>query len=79
MRTIDPRDMGVLEWTAAQALDLEQFGSIPQLHNATAWRDWALAVIGLASIGGVVLPDPYDFPDWRSWAIRFNEIMDSWS
>lgn len=79
LRTIDPRDMNAMEWTAATTLNLERFGSVPQLFRDDAWRDWVVAVIGLTTISGVVLPDPYDFPDWTSWALRFNEIMDSWS
>ncbi len=29
VRTIDPRGMDVMQWTAAVTLDLEQFGSVP--------------------------------------------------
>lgn len=76
---IDPRDMTVQEWTAAVTLDLEQFGSVPQLLDATRWHDWAATVVGTSAISGVVLPDPYSFVDWSDWAMRFNEIMDGWA
>lgn len=76
---IDPRDMTVQDWTAAVTLDLEQFGSVPQLWDETRWRDWATAVIGMSAISGVVLPDPSGFLHWSEWAARFNEIMDGWS
>lgn len=76
---IDSREMTVREWTAALTLDLEQFGSVPQLLDANRWQDWAATVVGMSAISGVVLPDPYSFTAWSEWATRFNEIMDGWS
>lgn len=75
---IDPRVMTAQEWTAAVTLDLEQFGSVPQLLDVNQWHAWAATVVGMSAISGVVLPDPYDFTDWNEWATRFNEIMDGW-
>ena len=79
LQAIDPRDMGVREWTDAMALGLEQYGSVPQLIDPSRWHEWAAAVVGMSPISGVALPTPYDFVDWREWAMRFNEIMESWS
>lgn len=79
VRTIDPREMTAEQWTAAVTLDLEQFGSMPQLLDSNRWQDWAATVVGTSAISGVVLPDPYSFPTWSDWAMRFNEIMDSWN
>lgn len=76
---IDPREMTVEQWTAAMTLDLEQFGSVPQLLDRNRWQDWAATVVGMSAISGVVLPDPYSFREWSEWASRFNEIMDGWS
>lgn len=71
--------MTVQQWTAAVTLDLEQFGSIPQLLDPKRWQEWAAVVIGLPAISGVVLPDPYSFVDWSEWATQFNDIMMGWS
>lgn len=76
---IDPRYMTVQDWTAAVAIDLEEFGSVPQLLNPAAWQDWAATVVGMSAISGVVLPNPYDFASWGDWATRFNDIMTGWS
>lgn len=75
---IDPREHTAQSWTAAVTLDLEQFGSVPQLLDGAGWQDWAATIIGMSAISGVVLPDPYGFTDWSEWAMRFNEIMGGW-
>lgn len=77
-RTIGTENLNVLEWTAAAALDLEKFGNIPTLLHPSNWREWGAAVAGLASISGVVLPDPYAFDDWSVWANNFNAVLDGW-
>lgn len=76
IRTIDQRDMGVQEWTAASTLGLQTFGPIPVLLDDNQWQSWGAAVLGLASLSGVVLPDPYTFDDWREWANNFNAVLD---
>jgi len=76
---IDPRQTTVDAWTAAVTLDLEQFGSVPQLLHRDRWQEWAAAVVGMSAISGVVLPNPYDFAAWDEWATRFNDIMAGWS
>lgn len=76
---IDPRDMTAQGWTAAVTLDLEQFGSVPQLLDPARWHDWAAAVVGMSAISGVVLPDPYGFVEWTDWAMAYNDVMQSWA
>jgi hypothetical protein len=75
-RTIGTDGLNVQEWTAATAMDLETFGNIPTLLNPSNWREWAFAVIGLASLSGIVLPNPNSFDEWRDWANNFNAVLE---
>lgn len=74
---VEPRFMGVIEWTDLNGLWLNQFGSIPRLDNPAKWQDWGANLLNLPSIHGIALPDPYQFDDWRRWADRVNEALTS--
>lgn len=76
IRTISTDGLDVFSWTCASALNLEKFGNIPTLLDTRNWREWAVAVIGLASLSGIVLPNPYSFDDWQDWANNFNAVLD---
>ena len=74
---LDPRGMTPMEWTNAYHIDLERFGFIPALQSNDRWQDWGSALSLLASLSGIILPNPYEFSDWQEWAQRFNEILGS--
>lgn len=69
--------MTPIEWTSAYHIDLEKFGAIPALLSNAAWQEWGAAIALLASLSGIIVPNPYDFADWQEWADRFNEILGS--
>ncbi len=69
----------VQDWTDAMALDLWSLGAIPRLDNAQDWRAWGANLLNLPSIHGILLPNPYQFDDWRRWAERVVEAFDSTS
>lgn len=73
---IDPEGMNAQEWTDAMALELARFGSVPKLDRVELWRDWAIAVQQFTEIAVTAPPDPYQFSDWKDWAMRFNEVYE---
>lgn len=75
MRVIGTEGMDVQYWTAATGFNLEKFGATPILTDPQKWQDWGAAVLLLASLSGVVLPNPYEFENWQVWAQRFNEVL----
>ena len=77
MFTVDPIGMDPMGWTAASNIDLERFGFIPVLQSNEKWQDWGAEVSRLASISGIVIPNPYEFSDWQEWARRLNEVLGS--
>lgn len=59
------------------ALDLWKFGPIPRIYRDDEWREWGAALLALPTLHGILLPDPYQFSDWRRWAERVNEAFSS--
>ena len=74
---IDPRGMTPMEWTQAYSIDLERFGSVPNLQSNEGWQGWGSALSLLASLSGIILPNPYEYSDWQEWAQRLNETLGS--
>lgn len=73
--TVNPIGMTAKEWTAASHINLERFGAIPALQRNEDWQNWGAAISLLSSLGGMVIPNPYEFTDFQTWAERFNESI----
>lgn len=73
---IDPRGMDLRLWADAVIFDLEKFGPLGQLMDESEWKDWAAGIIGVNGISQLNPPSPYQFDDWREWAIRFYQMFD---
>lgn len=73
---LDPRGMGVIQWTDFLNLDIGVHGIVPRLDDATQWREWAAAVNLLPGISRQLPPNPYDFDNWIDWAFRFNDTVE---
>jgi hypothetical protein len=67
---IDPRGMYWQDWASSVILavgDAWSFGSPPA---EDAWQDWAIGLVRASPFTQRALPDPYQFTDWREWAMR---------
>jgi len=70
---IDPTSMTVIEWTDAMAFLLD---SPPQkLMREDEWQEWA-EDLDVGGEDGLNLPNPWQFTDWREWAMRFNSVSE---
>lgn len=70
INTIDPSYMSVREWTDFMVPNLEQYGNLGRLSRDDEWRAWGAQLLNLPGISGSIVPDPYQFDDWRTWAQR---------
>ena len=68
--------MSVIQWTDAMTLILVQYGSVPRLDNPDDWREWGRGLLDNVALGDTLLPDPYQFAEWRPWAERVVEVLD---
>lgn len=72
---IDPRFLGVVEWTDFMVDELTGRSAPPRLDDPEQWKAWALLVVQSPQIAASNPPDPRQFDDWREWAMRFNQAV----
>lgn len=75
-RIVDPRGMDLQYWADTLCLDLDKYAVIPQLSDPNKWQDWAAGFVGINGISQLNPPSPYQFDDWREWALRFYQVLD---
>lgn len=67
---IDPAYLTAQQWTDFMTPNLEQFGNIGRLGREEEWRLWGAQLLNVPALSGNIVPDPYLFDDWRTWAQR---------
>lgn len=76
--TVDPREIDWQRWvsqTVAQIKQVIPFDA-PRGVPEDQWQRWAVTVATLSpTIAATSPPLPEFFPDWRTWAARFNESL----
>jgi hypothetical protein len=75
-RIVDPRGIDLQYWADTLCLDLDDYAVIPQLYDPDRWQDWAAGLVGINGISQLNPPSPYQFNDWREWALRFYQMLD---
>ena len=74
--SVDPRYIPTFrDWADYSYPDLERYGAIVKVDDDSNWQNWAAGLLSLNGIAAVGAPDPYQFSDWREWAMRFNQII----
>lgn len=75
---IDPRGIDrFIDWADYMYPELQQFGAIAQMMPGANWQDWAAGLLALNRIAEIGAPNPYQFDDWKIWAMRFIQLLDS--
>lgn len=75
---IDPRGIDqFIDWADYMYPDLQQFGVVTQMMPGANWQDWAAGLQALNKIAEIGAPNPYQFDDWKLWAMRFIQLLDS--
>lgn len=73
---IDPVNMSLTEWADAVMLTVADTWSFGRLDDENKWQDWAVGIVRAPQYALRVLPDPYQFTDWRDWAERVAPMLD---
>lgn len=77
MEYVDPRFIPTFkEWSDFMYPTLEQYGVIEQYTHGSDWQSWGAGLLSLNGIAQVGAPSPYQFDDWKEWAMRFIDAMD---
>ena len=71
---IDPKGMTWRDWADAVILDVAWSFGVPP--DETAWQDFAVGFVRAPQFAQRILPDPYQFSDWREWAMRVYPMLE---
>jgi hypothetical protein len=72
---IDPRGMSLLDWADSVVLSIGDAWAFGRLDDESRWQDWAVGFVRASDFTQRVPPDPYQFSDWRDWAMRMYPIL----
>lgn len=75
VHVISPDFVSATEWADFMVPNLEQYGNLGRLDDEKEWRTWGLQLLNLPALSGSIIPNPYDFDDWRAWARRCVENL----
>jgi len=67
---INPTNMTLTDWADSVILSINAEQSLGRLDDETRWQDWAVGLLKSGTFSTQTLPDPYQFSDWRDWAMR---------
>lgn len=73
---IDPRGMTLRDWSSAVILATADTWDLGTLADESAWQSWAVGLVRARPFAQRILPDPYQFDDWREWATRAYPMLE---
>lgn len=74
MNVTQPVGITLIDWANQVVLDLDRFGAFGKLNNENDWQRWAVQFVASPSIDRMI-PNPYQFKNWRDWAERFCQAI----
>lgn len=76
---IDPRNMTWDDWASSVILVVGDAWSLGAPGAETAWQDWAIGLLRASPFTQQIIPDPYQFSDWREWGMRVYPMLEGTS
>jgi len=73
---IDPRGMTLLDWADSVILSVGDAWSFGRLVSEADWQPWAAAFVRAQPFAQRNPPNPYEFTDWREWAMRAYPMLE---
>ena len=73
---IDPRGMTLRDWADSVILSVGDTWSFGKLQSEDQWQDWAVGFVRASNFTQRIVPDPYQFDDWREWAMRAYPMLE---
>jgi hypothetical protein len=69
--------MALLDWADSVILSVASSWSFGKLTDERDWQDWASGFVRASPITQRNPPDPYQFDDWREWAMRIYPMLEA--
>lgn len=73
---IHPAGMTWQDWASSVILSVNASWSYGVPPPEDQWRDFAVGFVRAPDFAQRVLPDPYQFSDWREWAMRVYPMLE---
>lgn len=73
---INPQGLALKDWTDSLILTFGSTWSSERLDDEASWQDWATGFIRAPLFAQRDVPDPYQFDDWREWAMRVYPMLE---
>jgi hypothetical protein len=73
---INPVNMSLSDWADSVTLSINDGWSLGRLDDETRWQDWALGLLKSGTFSAQTIPDPYQFSDWKDWAMRVYPMLE---
>lgn len=67
---ISPLNMALMDWADSVVSVLSTTWVLGRLASDDQWQEWAVGLVRAPVFAQRGLPDPYQFSDWREWAMR---------
>lgn len=76
LRTIQPVQMSLKDWADRTTGIVQKFGFLQQIADDD-WVAWGMNLVKvLSQVKGGQIPRPDQFSDWRTWAVRINQVIE---
>jgi hypothetical protein len=73
---VNPVGMTLLQWADAVILTINDAWALGKLNNEADWQTWATGFVRASPFTQRALPDPFQFTDWREWAMRVYPMLE---
>lgn len=73
---IDPTGMTLRDWADSLMLSNGDAWSFGRLTDESEWQGWAANFVRAQPFAQRTVPDPYQFTDWREWAMRSYTMLE---
>lgn len=67
------------EWSDYMYPTLQEYGVVAQFMPGEDWKNWAAGLLSINGIAQRGVPVPYQFSDWKDWAVRLNDALNQGS
>jgi hypothetical protein len=68
--------MGLIDWADSVILSVGDAWAFGRLDDENDWQDWATGFLKASPFSTRAAPDPYQFDDWREWAMRVYPMLE---
>lgn len=74
--SVDPRGLTLRDWADSVVLSVPNSWLLGRLDDESRWQDWATGLVRAGNLNQRNLPNPYNFTDWKMWAMRVYPMLE---